>query len=249
MKIDIQLVPFPPILGSLLDHSIVVLDILRATSVIVHALSMGAKEVIPVISVEEAFEKQREFPPGTTLLGGEKDGQMIEGFDLGNSPREYVAERIKDKSVILRTTNGTRAFYLVHSGKEIMVGSFFNAEVVAERCVAQNRDLFIFPSGDEGNFSLEDSVCGGMIIDLILRMLGKGILLTDAAQAVHVLFKRFEKNLLEALQLSHLGNKLTWKGESDDLQYCAQTNIVSIVPLFKEGVIRADRLSPLPSVF
>lgn len=246
MKIDIQLLPIPPHPDTLSNHSIVVLDILRATSVIVHALAHGARELIPVLSVEDAFEKKREFPPETTFLGGEKDTQPIEGFDLGNSPKEYISERIKDKRIILRTTNGTRAFYLVSTGKEVIVGSFFNMEATVERCMTSGRDLLIFPSGDEGCFSLEDTVCGGMIIDLILKKRRQDVVLTDASQAAQVLFKRFEGDLLEAFRLSHHGNKLVRLGRGDDLPYCAQTNIISIVPVFKDGAIRASHPHSLP---
>ena len=239
MQIDIQFLPISPDPDSLSNRSVIVLDILRATSVIVHALSQGAKEFIPVLSVEEAFQKKKEFPPGTTFLGGEKDTQPIEGFDLGNSPREYVTEKIKDKRIILRTTNGTRAFHLVSPAQEVMVGSFFNIEATAERCLASRGDLLIFPSGDEGRFSLEDTVCGGMIIDLILKIRRQDIILTDASQAAHLLFKRFEGNLLEAFHLSHHGNVLIRLGRGDDLPYCAQTNITQLVPIFRKGVIRA----------
>ncbi len=244
MEIDIQLLPISPESDSISNRSVVILDILRATSVIVHALSQGAKEFIPVLSVEEAFEVKKKFPSGTTFLGGEKDTQPIEGFDLGNSPKEYLSEKVKDKRVILRTTNGTKAFHLVSLGKEIMVGSFFNIEATAERCMTSTRDLLIFPSGDEGRFSLEDTLCGGMIIDLILKNKPQDIILTDASQVAHVLFKRFEGNLLEAFRISHHGNKLIRLGRGDDLPYCAQTNISSIVPVFKDGVITVPQ--PLP---
>jgi len=240
MKIDVQLLPIPPEPSSISNHSVVILDILRSTSVIVHALSQGAKEFIPVLSVEEAFEEKKKFPPGTTFLGGEKDTQPIEGFDFGNSPREYLSEKIKNKRIILRTTNGTRAFHLVSSGKEVLVGSFFNIEATAERCLTSGRDLLIFPSGDEGRSSLEDTVCGGMIIDLILKKRPQDIVLTDASQAAHILFKRFEGNLVEAFRLSHHGNVLIRLGREDDLPYCAQTNIIDLVPIFRGGVIRAD---------
>ena len=240
MKIDIQLLPISPEPGSISNRSVVVLDILRATSVIVYALSQGVKEFIPVVSVEEAFEQKRKFPLGTTFLGGEQNTQPIEGFDLGNSPKEYIFEKIKDKRIVLRTTNGTKAFHLVSPGKEVMVGSFFNIEATAQRCIALGEDLLIFPSGDEGHFSLEDTVCGGMLIDVILKKERKNIVLTDASQAAHTLFKRFEGNLLEAFRISHHGNKLIGLGRSDDLPFCAQTNISSIVPVSKDGVIRVS---------
>ena len=238
MNIDIQLIPFPLNPEMLSERVVIVIDVLRATSVITHALSQGALEIFPVATVEEAFQFAKTFPPGTTLLGGEKDTRRIEGFDLGNSPKEYIAEKVKEKRLILRTTNGTKAFHLVSSGKEVMVCSFFNIRAVAKRCVEIERDLLIFPSGDEGNFSLEDTVCGGMLIDLIIKRGKKPIALTDAAHAAHILYQRFEANLLEAFHLSHHGNKLIDLRLGDDLLYCAQTDITPLVPIFRDGVIR-----------
>jgi 2-phosphosulfolactate phosphatase len=240
MHIDIQFLPFSPKNDILSNRVVVVIDVLRATSVIVHAMSQGALEIFPVSTVEEAFQLVKTFPPGTTLLGGEKDTRRIEGFDLGNSPKEYIAERVKEKRLILRTTNGTKAFHLVSFGKEVMVGSFFNIRAVAQRCLEMDRDLLLFPSGDEGNFSLEDTVCGGMLIDLILKKGEKDVILTDASHAAHVLYKRFETNLLEAFRLSHHGNELIHLGIGDDLIFCAQTDMTHIVPIFREGVIRVS---------
>jgi len=111
MYIHIQLLPFRSAPSLLSNRVIVVIDILRATSVIVQAMSQGAKEIIPVKTVEEAFQLAKTLPPSTTLLGGERDSRKIEGFDLGNSPREYQAETVKGKRLILTTTNGTRAFH------------------------------------------------------------------------------------------------------------------------------------------
>jgi 2-phosphosulfolactate phosphatase len=238
MNIDIQLIPFSLNPEMLSERVVIVIDVLRATSVITHALSQGALEIFPVATVEEAFQFAKTFPPGTTLLGGEKDTRRIEGFDLGNSPKEYIAEKVKEKRLILRTTNGTKAFHLVSSGKEVMVCSFFNIRAVAKRCVEIERDLLIFPSGDEGNFSLEDTVCGGMLIDLIIKRGKKPIALTDAAHAAHILYQRFEANLLDAFHLSHHGNKLIDLRLGDDLLYCAQTDITPLVPIFRDGVIR-----------
>jgi 2-phosphosulfolactate phosphatase len=238
MKINVRLLPIAPDPDSLSNHSVVVIDILRATSVIVHALAGGAREFIPVRSVEEAFDVKKRYPPGTTFLGGEKDTRPIEGFDLGNSPREYVAEKIRGKRILLRTTNGSQAFHLVSNAREVMVGSFFNAEATARRCVELGTNLLIFPSGDEGTFSLEDTVCGGMIIDQILKMKKSDVTLTDASNAALILFKRFDHDLLEVFHLSQHGNKLIRLGKGEDLPYCAQTNIIQLVPVFREGVIR-----------
>jgi 2-phosphosulfolactate phosphatase len=238
MQIDIQFVPSPPDSNLLSNRGVVVIDVLRATSVMVHALSEGAIEIIPVATVEEALQRVKTFPSGTTLLGGERGSRKIEGFDLGNSPKEYIADRVRGKRLILTTTNGTKAFHFVSSGEEIMVGSFFNIGAIAERCFEPNRDLFLFPSGDKGNFSLEDTVCGGMLIDLIIKREKKPIALTDASHEAHILYQRFEGNLLEAFHLSHHGRELIDLGLGDDLLYCARTNITNIVPIFKKGVIK-----------
>jgi 2-phosphosulfolactate phosphatase len=238
MYVDVQFLPIAPHPEKLSNRIVVVIDVLRATSVIVHAIWQGAKEIVPVATVEEAFQIANTFPQGTTLLGGERKTRRIEGFDLGNSPREYVTEKVKGKRLILTTTNGTKAFHLVSSGKEIMVGSFFNLEAVAEKCLATGTDLFIFPSGDEGKFSLEDTVCGGMLIDLLIKKGGNSIHLTDASYTAFILYQRFEANLLGAFHLSRHGKELFDFGAGEDLLYCTQTDITSIVPIFRDGVIR-----------
>lgn len=237
MEIDLQLVPAPPNPALLSRRVALVIDVLRATSVIVKALSEGAVEVIPVATMEEAFEKASSFPKGTTLLGGERGSRKIEGFDLGNSPREYTSERVRGKRIILATTNGTKAFYLVSSGKEVLAGCFFNIRALARYCVSLREDLLIFPSGDEGKFSLEDVLCGGMLIESMGEE-AKPIKLTDSAFAAKILYERFKENLIEAFYLSHHGRDLVRKGFEEDLIYCAQTNLYEVVPIFKGGVIR-----------
>ena len=238
MHIDVQLLPLPPDPVFLSTRAVVVIDVLRATSVIVHALSEGAMEVIPVTSVEEALRVAGIHPEGTTLLGGEKNSQRVAHFDLGNSPREYDAGRVKGKRLVMATTNGTKAFHSVSSGREIMVGSFFNIEATARRCLQGDSDLLIFPSGDKGCFSLEDTVCGGMVIDRMLRNGKRGIALSDAAQAACILYRNLQQDVTEAFRLSHHGGELIQLGLGDDLPYCAQVDITEKVPLFRQGVIR-----------
>ena len=238
MRIDVQLLPISLTPEIISEKRVVVIDVLRATSVIAQAISQGALEIVPVSTVEEAFQIVKKFPLGTTILGGEKDTRRIEGFDMGNSPREYVSEKIKGKRIILRTTNGTQAFHRVSSGKEVMAGSFLNLGAIAEKCVKGVEDLFIFPSGDEGLFSLEDAVCGGKLIDQILKKRIGPIQLSDASHAAHLLFKRFEKDVVEAFRLSRHGQKLIRLGLGEDLSYCGQSDLFSMVPIFKEGAIR-----------
>lgn len=240
MQIDIQLLPVPPSSSSLVSaKTVVVIDVLRATSVIVQAISQGVPEIIPVATVEEALEKARGVPDGSALLGGERGSRKIEGFDLGNSPREYLAERVKGKRVILTTTNGTKAFHSVSSGKEIIAGCFFNIGAIAKQCLDLKNDLLIYPSGDEGRLSLEDTVCGGMLIDRILAQAQMEVVLTDASRSAYILYQRFKENLVEAFRLSTHGKDLIARGFEEDLVYCAQVDLTRVVPVFREGVIRA----------
>jgi 2-phosphosulfolactate phosphatase len=238
MEIDTQLVPPPPISDVLLDRTVVVIDVLRATSVIIQAMSEGVSEVLPLASVDEALQMARAFPQGSVLLGGERESKRIPGFDLGNSPGEYVTGKVRGKKLILTTTNGTKAFRLVSSAKGVLVGSFLNIGAVAQRCLESGRDILIFASGDEGNFSLEDIICGGMLIDLITQKRKKSISLTDASQCAQIVYQRFKNNLLEAFCLSRHGKELISRGFEDDLAYCAQIDITSLVPIFREGVIK-----------
>ena len=119
-----------------------------------------------------------------------------------------------------------------------MAGSFLNIGAVARRCVESEKDLFIFPSGDQGNFSLEDTLCGGMLIDLILKREKEEVVLTDASYGAQVLFQRFKDNLVEAFHLSHHGKELIHRGFEEDLAYCAQIDMTPLVPIFRQGVIK-----------
>lgn len=239
MRIDIQFLPFVPDPFALSRKIVIVIDVLRATSVIVHATSQGASEIIPVAMVEEAFQLVKGFPPHSTLLGGERESKKIEGFNLGNSPREYIAERVRGKRLILTTTNGTKAFHSVASGRAVLAGSFFNIGAMARWCVDRDQNILLYPSGDGGKFSLEDTVCGGMLIDRIITTEGDSATLTDAAHSAHILYKRFEANLIEAFYVSSHGRDLAAKGYEADLAYCAQVDTTHIVPRFRDGVIRS----------
>jgi len=242
MEVDVQFLPTPPAPETLSDRLVVVIDVLRATSVIVQAMSCGAMEVIPVVTVDEAFHMARTFPAGTTLLGGERGSRKIPGFDFGNSPREYVAEKVGGKRLILTTTNGTRAFHSVSSAREILVGSFFNVGATAGRCFEIGKDVLLFLSGDEGRFSLEDAVCGGMMINhLIDKDKDRdSIHLTDTANAAYFLYQQFKQNLVEAFRVSNHGKDLIAKGLEEDLAYCAQVDMMDGVPVFRGGVIRGS---------
>lgn len=246
MQIDVQLIPSLSNSKLPQDRIVVVLDVLRATSVIVQALSQGALEIIPVTTVEEAFQMAKIFPRESILLGGERESLKIPGFDLGNSPKEYVEEKVKGKKIILTTTNGTKAFQLVPPEKEILVGSFFNIGAITKRCFESEKDILIFLSGNGGSFSLEDTLCAGMLIDRMAKEKGKSLSLTDSSLCAYIVFQRYENQLLDAFKQSQHGKELIFQGFEDDLIDCVQIDMTNIIPFFKDGVIKIPNRSVLP---
>ena len=144
---------------ALRDKSVVVIDVLRASTTIAAALSNGAKEIIPVATIEAAVKISGNLFGDVTLLGGERHGKAIPGFHLGNSPAEYSEERVRGKSIIFSTTNGALALAKARYARELLVCGFVNISTVVDFFRAQPHDFIILCSGNNGMLSMEDSVC------------------------------------------------------------------------------------------
>ena len=141
----------------------VVLDILRASTTIVHALASGAKAVLPVGEVDAARSLASGSAAGSVLLGGEREGVLIDGFDLDNNPLAYTAEVVANKSVIFTTSNGTRALLHAQEADRILIGSFVNLQAVVNLLAADTRPIHLICAGTMGRVSLEDVLCAGGI--------------------------------------------------------------------------------------
>jgi 2-phosphosulfolactate phosphatase len=168
--IHVHLLPslIPP--GALRGGVAVVVDVLRATTVMAHALASGCEAVIPCLEIDDARRVASELPAGTAILGGERGGLPIEGFDLGNSPASYTPEACRGKTLVMTTTNGTRAILASLEAERVYVAAFANlgatAEEVAVQCLKADhgKDVHIVCSGTEGHVSLEDSLLAGALI-------------------------------------------------------------------------------------
>lgn len=234
MKIDCRFTP-----GSNLSEAteacvFVVVDVLRATSTIVTAFMHGCRSIVPVREVDEAFH----LASGTdALIGGERGGLRVDGFDLGNSPREYSAERVDGRVIILTTTNGSRAFRSLPDGAVGLVACFLNLQAVAAFCLKEARDVVIVSSGGEGKFSLEDTACGGGIVHRIREGLRNPSDVTDAAWASEILYRHFQGDLVGMFRATVHGRQLVEIGLEEDLAYCAQVDLTDIVPLYRNGKI------------
>lgn len=235
MKIDCQLLPGPRS-GESEDRLFVVIDVLRATSTIVTGFMNGCQSIVPVVEVEEAF-RLADGPLRGALIGGERGGFAVEGFDLGNSPQEYTKQRVEGRTIIITTTNGSRAFRSLPHEAVGAVASFLNLDAVVRHCLTYRKDVSIMSSGREGGFSLEDAVCAGEIVESIWRRCQDRPDVTDAALASMILYNRFQGDLVEMLRSSVHGRYLEEIGLGEDLQYCAQVDLTDIVPIYREGKI------------
>jgi len=215
----------------------VVIDVLRASTTIVTALFHGASSVLPVLSVTDAKEAAAH---GGRLLGGERGGVRIEGFDLGNSPLEYSADRVRGRSVVITTTNGTAALHACRDSREILIGAIVNRTSVADavRRLARDGDrVHLVCAGTDGAVSAEDVLAAGAILDAA-RAAGPGDVLDPAALEAREFFRRVaaggdvQAALVAEFRRSPGGANLVDLGMQADLPACAAIDSLPIVPRF-----------------
>jgi len=215
---------------------IIVVDVLRCSSTIVTAIANGAKAIIPVKTLDEARKIRAKNPD--YLLAGERGGLKPNGFDLGNSPPEYVREKIFGKTIVLTTTSGTKALVNSRSAKWVIVGSFLNSRAVANKAInvayAENMGISIVQSGTNGKFSLEDFICAGAIVSRLPKELIK---ISDSAQAALLTFEYIKNNLYANLAKSEHSRKLIDLGFNEDIKFSSQIDVYDVVPLYRDGVI------------
>ena len=217
---------------------VVMIDVLRASSSIVTALANGCRGFIPILSPDQAREKAQQFEKERILLGGEREGIKIEGFNLGNSPREYKREAVKDRTIIFSTTNGVKTLEMVKGANGIIIGSFLNLQAICNYCTNYKGDILLICAGKEGKFSLEDTACAGMIINSLKDVFPVACQQeSDANLTAQLLYEKFGNNILEILRKSQHGRYLESIGLGEDLKFCSQLDFFHIVPIFKDGII------------
>jgi 2-phosphosulfolactate phosphatase len=217
--------------------TVVVIDVLRVCTTIAYALTNGCDRIIPVESVEAATHLTASLDKKVTLLGGEKEGRRIDGFNLGNSPLEYAPEVVKGKTVILATSNGTKAMAKSQAAREILIGSFVNMSSVADHLGKDGDALTVVCAGKHGRFAMEDAVCAGMLVDLLAE--GDGADLSDGATAARALYKMNQHSISDLLRECEHGRYLRSIGFEGDLEICGKVDSLRILPVVKEG--RIDR--------
>lgn len=213
-------------IGTRIGCNAVVIDVLRASSTICTALANGAVSVIPFLEVEQA----RQFKQGSSagvVLGGERGGVRVDGFDLGNSPLEYGQDCIAGKTVAFTTTNGTRAMECCRDSTQVVIGAFCNLSAIAE-FMQSVENLDIICAGTDGLESDEDRAFAGALIERIREHADPD--LDDYASDCLQLWQRRKGNVTKILTESRGGRNLCRLGRQEDIEFCARIDRFSLVP-------------------
>jgi len=234
MHIDLYFLPGMTGEIHLVDKTLVLIDILRASTSICQALQAGASSVIPVEEPGEAAQLREQLGSQNALLAGERKGFKIDGFDLGNSPREFTADMVKDRIIVMTTTNGTRLYARAAKSPLAVTGAFVNIAAVVDRVAAEARDLVILCAGTEGDFSPEDTLCGGMLIDRLEHRLGSKPTCNDAAVLARLFYDHNRDKLSEAVANGAHGRYLIEHGMGEDVVFAAKTDTIPVAPILND---------------
>lgn len=217
----------------LYDKTAIVIDTLRATTVMTTALANGARSIRCVAETEDALRLKAREPD--LLLGGERHALKIPGFDLSNSPLEYTRETVAGKDLVMTTSNGTRTLLKAAGASQVLIGCLRNADAVMTRALAGGRDIVLVNAGTMGQFSLDDFITAGAMVEAC----GGGTQLSDAALAARLMF-RTHPDIHSALKDSLHYNRLKELGLDGDLTFALTLNQLDAVPVFRDGLVRLD---------
>jgi 2-phosphosulfolactate phosphatase len=212
---------------------VVIIDILRATSTIATALYNGAKSVIPVDSVSRCMDIGRQID---AVTAGERDGQIAEGLEYGNSPFEYPRDFIEGRTLVLTTTNGTRLLHMAldKGAKEIITGSFANLSAVCDHLVESKQNVVLGCAAWKDKVNMEDTLFAGAVITRIKEHF---TINCDSSHIAEVMYEKGKKNLLSFLKQNDASHyhRLMGFGLEKDLQYCLAEDKANILPVYNDG--------------
>ena len=233
-QINVHLLPSLVPAEDLADRTVVLIDVLRATTTIIHALASGAVSILPCGEPDEARQLAGSLS-GPVVLGGERGGLPIEGFDLGNSPDEYTPEMVSGKTVVFTTTNGTRAMLHCRSARRVLIGAFVNFSALCHKLATQPAADLVC-AGTENQVTREDVLLAGAVVDDVQRRNQDHVALNDqahlAADAWREAVRRLSGSLTlaETLRTSRGGRNMIRLGQQRDIEIAAHIDKFDIVP-------------------
>jgi 2-phosphosulfolactate phosphatase len=218
---------------------VAVIDVLRASTTIAVAVSNGAKAVIPMESPDDAVTRAKQLERGAFRLAGERKMLKMAGFDLGNSPLEHTREAVEGKTVLLATTNGTKALLAVQGARDVVVASYVNLTAVSamlRTALRGGADITLVCAGQDRQFALEDAGCAGRFVSVICKRLTT-VELNDAALAATMIDKKYGENVMRLFKTAAHGQALAAAGFGDDLAACAAVDSYPVIPIFQDRQI------------
>ena len=210
---------------------VVVIDVLRATSAMVAAFESGVDRIIPVASVEEAaaYLGREGY-----IAAAERNGEIVEGFTYGNSPLAYLGKDLRGKTIVMTTTNGTKAIDLAREARTLVIGSFLNLTALSEWLVKQNENVLLLCSGWKDKFNLEDSVYAGALIDRLLAS-GKFGLEEDSSIAAQYMYMAARDNFMGILKAAPRRRRIEHLQLLPDAKFCLTPDQSRIIPVLRGG--------------
>ena len=235
MDVKLYLTPLPFERANVSGKTVVVIDALRSSTSVCASLKAGARGVIPTAGPGEAAEMRGKLGAENALLAGEREGVKIGNFHLGNSPLEFTEAAVKDKYIILTTTNGTAIFNKANKAGLIISCGLVNISRAAEKAAAENRDMIIVCAGEKGGFSIEDTLCGGMLIHLLSSVHKKEIKLSDAGSLALLLYRANKTAIRQSIAQGEHGRSLASIGFKKDVEFATEVDALPVLPVLKEG--------------
>ncbi|MBL7858025.1 MAG: 2-phosphosulfolactate phosphatase [Cyclobacteriaceae bacterium] len=226
--IDVCLSPDLMHLYNVRDKTVVVVDILRATSCMTTAFAHGIESITPFAKLEECLAMKAHG----YFTAGERDGKKVDGFDFGNSPFEYMHESLKGKNIAFTTTNGTQAMVKADGAREIIVGSFLNLSSVEAYLRNGANNVLVICAGWKGKVNLEDTLFAGALVELLKDHIEPDC---DAPLAAQHLYNLAKNKLFDFLKDSSHVKRLNRLNIQKDIEYCLTTNLYSVVPVLHNG--------------
>lgn len=217
---------------------VVVIDVLRATTAICAAFEDGVAAVIPVATLEEATEyKQKGY-----IVGAERNAEIIEGFDFGNSPLAFQKGKYKDQTIVLTTTNGTQAIEVAKKAQQVIIGSFYNLDAVCDFIEKEDKDVLLLCAGWKERFNLEDTLFAGAVVEKLAENI-RFHDLADSAIAALNLYKNAKGNLYQFLGESSHRKRLSNLNLEEDIVCCLTLNQSKIVPILKGNTLQVHKIN------
>lgn len=213
----------------------IAVDVLRATTTMATALDAGAEAVQVFSDIDKLMEISAQWPPEKRLRAGERGGAKVEGCDLGNSPLDCTPEVVQGRRLFISTTNGTRALQRIQKAKVVLTAALINRQAVVQYLMThQPETVWIVGSGWQGSYSLEDTVCAGAIAQSLLTELTWSVPVSEVNDEVHAaiaLYRQWQEQLLDLMQQASHGKRLLGLNCYEDLKYCAQLDILNVLPI------------------